>query len=427
MTTRLTRRGFVLGLAAGAGLATFGAQARRADRPVSMAAAGMRADGSDQQAAIQKLLSAGTPLDGEGATYCVSNNLRLMDGGLIQNATIKYIGPDIGKMNEYGVITAIKVSEPAILNVRIDRNSPKTKGQPCISGGLAIIGCKSPVVKDCEITGDGRGCGVLWRGKAGGRLSVTLIHDMTWEDDGASDDVLVGLALDGINTDNLISRVTVKNLFGFRAAGFPRGETRFKTKAVWTRGISHWTEPGGSGNQFADCQVSNVGQGFDTPGRGLSFERCSVTDCYTWGFKQNHNGDGTKFTDCVATRCGYAGFVFTQTHATAALNVRNIRLVRCRSIDSGTSDCTGSPTTSKTPVGEPALWGDPKPSGFLISGTAGLKPENIEIIGGEATDRYGRMAYAINNVTASRSIRADRAFVAKGFVRAATENVGLSD
>ncbi|QZO00605.1 hypothetical protein [Chenggangzhangella methanolivorans] len=216
----------------------------------------------------------------------------------------------------------------------------------------------------------------------------------------------------------------VKNLLGYRASGFPRGETRFQTKALWTRGISHWTGPGSSGNVFSDCQVSNVDQAFDAPGRGLRFERCSATDCYTWGFKQAHNGFGTRFTDCVATRCGYAGFVFSQTQAAGEMTVKVLRIVNCRSIDSGTSNCTGSPTTTSTPVGVPALWADPKASGFLFTGASGLSPEDVEILGGAATDRYGRMVFGVNNATASRTISVDRAFLSQGSASAPTANVG---
>jgi hypothetical protein len=396
----------------------------------SMKRLGIRTTG-DQRAALQNLLNKGYSLDGGGRTYKLSDAVNIPSGVTVSDVTFEYIGSDFGALTVVidgqtytvrGLLYVGAASKVVLEDVVIKRGTDRTKGIATTSAGVHLNEANGVTIRGLDVSGDGKGAGVLIEKSTNVKMSDFDIHDMTWEDNAATDDMLAGISISDTCANITIRDGRVRNLLGYRAGGFPVQFGSPQTLARWSRGI----EAGNFSNEnirITNVTLDNVDQGYDCFGPGITFNNCVARDCLTFGFKQANSFERSAFFGCLAIRCGYIGFVFNISNV--AFVGRLLELHGCRAIDCGTSDCTGSPARTTNVVAAP--WASPPPSGFGINGVTGKQVEAIRVAGGSAEDSYGRMVYGFGCFDDSEDVYVDPAFVSRGHTGAAVFGVGVRE
>jgi hypothetical protein len=216
----------------------------------------------------------------------------------------------------------------------------------------------SPIVlKNMDVTGNGKGTAVSMRNCAKVQIERLNIHDMIWA------------PFLGDNIFQVASAKSIKEDFGwnnFPLYSFRGGEKRFvrnrvreqiagmlivdtnDVQIVDTKIERLQTKIGGrlyplqadgltvtgvNNLVVRNCQFSKVWEGMDMTGSmcdGILVEDCTATDTLTFGFKLAHPKRNVKLVNCTSIRAGNTGFVMEP-------EVENIEFLRCRALETGGS------------------------------------------------------------------------------------------
>lgn len=391
------------------------ASAIRADE-LTLRSLGAVGDGkTDDRAAVEAALvkAAGAPVDGEGATYAIEGNIEVHNDVNLRNATFvqtmkpvditsyipsargkgtltvepasalrKMMGPlpmlgaeGIATYSDDPVLTdeqtkelmrtidlntlSINGTKEKPIAVRLEKvkinrgKSPQTGDDNCAAVFMRHV---SPIaLRNVEVTGNGKGCGISMRECANVRLERVNIHDMTWA------------PLLGDNIFEVTPGKSIKEDFGwnnFPIYSFRGGEKRFvrlrireqmagilivdtndvqlldckverlqakldgKMVPLQADGI---TLTGVTNFVMRNCEISKVWEGLDITGSmcdGILVENCTATDLLSYGFKLAHPKRNAKYVNCTSLRAGMVGFVMEP-------EMENIEFIHCRALETG--------------------------------------------------------------------------------------------
>jgi hypothetical protein len=263
-----------------------------------------------------------------------------------------------------------------IENVFINRGTDVSKGTFGAAAGLYITTCLRFRVLNVEVTGNGPGDGIQIRESAKFELVNPYVHDMAYKLVGATNDQIEGINVEVCAEWTLVNP-RVHDIRGDYGMGIT---TRF-SRGIQTSHARNFSILGGN--------IARVDQGIDLTGGDEGNTRWTVAnvivqDCYTWGIKAaNSARDGT-VSDCIAERCGLAGFVASgPSGGIMPIKSADIDFVGCTAYDCGESGAHFDPPTT---------------SGFLVMNHPGVPSDvnttrGIRFIGCRAIDREGNMDY----------------------------------
>lgn len=372
---------------------------------------GAVADGvTDDLAALQRVTNAsgltGIPVNGRGRSYGMVIppgtviGLQLTTGSKLRNLTISQ--QNFWSGGETRPLRANGISGFEVSDVKIKRNGGN--GEGAINTYTAQFNnCTDGDIIRLEITGNGVGYGILVNLCTRVTLLYPYVHDMTWQlavDPGSEQ--IVGIFVQS-STDCTIVSPKIVNLLGQIGAGAVEA---YQTDAI----------------DLADTlrclivfpQIDHVWEAIDVTGSGTNISLTCiggrVIDIYGYGYKFVHGVLGSSYIDCIAERCGLAGFIV----AASDKQIDDIVLLNCRSISSGATNVAGAHWAADSARG----------IGFLIKNndnvddTKGAK--NVRLIGCSATDPQltPTMRYAItveNMPSEACRPQLDRTWAASGF------------
>jgi hypothetical protein len=239
-------------------------------------------------------------------------------------------------------------------NIKVNRGRhPQTGNDNC--AGIYISHASPIVMRNIEVTGNGKGTGVSIRNCSKVQLERLNIHDMIWA------------PFIGDNVFEIASAKSIKQDFGwnnFPLYSFRGGEKRFvrlrvreqlagllvadasDVQLVDSKVERLQTEIGGrlyplqadgvtvtgvTNLLVRNCQFSRVWEGIDITGDlcdGIVCEDCRATDTLTFGFKLAHPKRNARLINCTSYRAGNTGFVMEP-------EVENIQFIRCRALETG--------------------------------------------------------------------------------------------
>ena len=372
---------------------------------------------TDDRAAIESALikSDGAPVDGEGAIYAVHGNIELKSNVDLRNATFvqtvrpvdiaKYIPSANGKgeltvqppealltkigelplMHASAVATysedpvlsaedlkavlpmielrtlAIRGSKDKPVSVRLENivvrrgSHPQTGGWE--AGGIMIYDASPVVLKNIEVTGDGKGTGVSIRNSSKIQLEKLNIHDMEWAPY-LGDNVLETVSIKSVKEDfgwntfpiykfdtarSRFVRVRIQEqIAGLELrdcedvelldSNFDRLQTKIgdslyplQTDGVTVGNVNNIT--------VKNCHFTKTWEGIDftsSYGDNFLYENCTSSDNFTFAFKLAHPKSNGKMINCTAHRAGNAGFVLEP-------EMENIEFHNCHAFETGSN------------------------------------------------------------------------------------------
>jgi hypothetical protein len=377
---------------------------------------GATGDGkTDDRAAIEAALvkAAGAEVDGEGATYAVHGNIAIHNDVNLRNATFvqtmkpvdisEYIPSAKGKgqltveppealremvgtlplLRADGVATysedvvlsdeqsnalmrtidlntlAITGTKDKPISVRMEKikvnrgTFPETGNDNC--AGIFMSHASPIVMRNIEITGNGKGTGISMRNCSKVQLERINIHDMIWA------------PYIGDNVFQVASAKSIKEDFGwnnFPIYSFRNDQKKFVRLRIreqiagmlvvdtndvqlvdskierlqakvggrlYPLQADGLTTTGVKNLLVKNCEFSEVWEGIDMTGslcEEIVCEDCKATDTLTFGFKLAHPKRNAKLINCTAYRAGLSGFVMEA-------EVENIEFIRCRALETG--------------------------------------------------------------------------------------------
>jgi hypothetical protein len=225
-------------------------------------------------------------------------------------------------------------------------------------GGGILIDRASPVImRDVEVTGDGKGAGISITNSSKLQLERLNIHDMIWSPY-VGDNVFDVASLKSIKEDFSWNTFPI---YQFNAASnrFVRARIREQITGLEVRDCADvnlldskiarlQTKLGGKliplqsdGVTLANvtkirvrnCDVSEVWEGIDFSdirGEDFVYENCTATDTFTFGFKLAHPKRNGKMINCTSYRAGDAGFVMEP-------EVQNVEFIQCHALETGSN------------------------------------------------------------------------------------------
>jgi len=370
---------------------------------------------TDDRAAIEAALThaAGATVDGEGATYAVHGNIAVHNDVDIRNATFvqtmmpvdirDYVPSATGKgslsveppqalramvgnlpmLSPQGVATytedatlsdeqanallrTINLNTLAITgekhkpvsvrmeNIKVNRGKyPETGSDDC--AGVFLSHASPIVMRNVEITGNGKGAGISMRDCSVATLEGINVHDMIWAPF-VGDNVLQDLTAKSIKEDfswndfplysfdrqrKKFVRMRVREqLAGILVvdshdvqiidATIERLQTTIDGR-LYPLQADGLTANGGSNLTVRNCKFADVWEGIDMTGRlidGIVCEDCSATNTLTFGFKLAHPKRNARLINCTSYGAGNSAFVMEA-------EVENVEFINCRALETG--------------------------------------------------------------------------------------------
>jgi len=240
-------------------------------------------------------------------------------------------------------------------HVKIDRGNHPDSGGRTDGAGIHLEYVSPATLQDVEITGDGKGTGLMISHCSHVRLDRLDIHDMTWAPY-AGDDIFDRFNVNEIREDfgwnvfpiyefrsaaKRFVRVRVQEqLVGiFMGLSSDIQVTNSKIRRLQTS-ISGGLYPLQSdgmtiGNtqhiKIDHCDLSRTWEAIDFTGKSgedLEVTHCTAADTIGWAFKIAHPKQHVRYADCIATRGGIAGFLI-------GADSDDVQLLRCQALETG--------------------------------------------------------------------------------------------
>ncbi len=375
---------------------------------------GAKGDGAtDDREAFMRALkdSAGQPLDGEGLTYAVHGSVAATGPVDLRNATLQQTaetfdtspfirsthvteapevtpkdalrqmvngvpllrhdgvavyrddpvvtGPEREKLRTMLNIRTLFISGTSekpvsvkLENIKILRGNHPDAGMHSNAAGLYLVNASPLILRDVEITGDGKGAGLQINNCRPVRIDRLNIHDIRWAPY-QGDVPFTGevLARDfGWNNSPIYDfddraghfiRVRVQEqLAGLMLTSSDDVEiTNARVERIGTMidgKFLPWqadgiTVSGVKNLVMRDCVISEVWEGIDFTGKGVNGfrqENIRISDCFSYSFKYAHPQKNGKVINCVSEGAGFKGF-------TIGAECENIEFINCVSRETG--------------------------------------------------------------------------------------------
>lgn len=406
---------------------------------------GAKGDGiTDDRAVIEKALNeaGGKPVDGEGLAYAVDGTVRVRAGVDLRNATFKQTagsfdtarfirstrnsnppevkpadalrqmvnglpllrhdgiasypedpevtGADREALRKMLTVRTLFIHGEAgkpvpvrLENVKVLRGAHADAGMHSNSAGVYLVEAAPVVLKNVEITGDGKGSGLFVQGCKKVRMDGVNIHDILWAP--YQGDVHVSaasLAADfGWNNSPIYDfnertgrfvRVRVQEqLTGLTLtysedveivnSRIERIGTRIEGKFVpWQADGA--TISGVKNLTMRDCVITQVWEGIDFTGKGVDGflqENIRISDTFAYGFKYAHPQRNGRVLNCTSTRAGFKSFIIGS-------ECENIEFTGCAALETGVGSPWKRPGRERNGI-----------SGFELDFDALHSPKNI--------------------------------------------------
>jgi hypothetical protein len=357
--------------AAGAGLLARTWASDGSVRPQGFGAVGngFANDTAAVMASLRAAFDSGRPVDGGGAVFAVSGNLRFQrqTRPWIRSLRLRQLNPS----DDRKTLNLVDCQSIRIDRLEINVGPAKDRGYMNASGGLWVQGGSGHRISNVEVFGHGKNSLIAIWNTRGGSYANLQVRDAEFDDPRATDDVMQGIWLNR-NIDCVIEKPRVWNLGGnasFRGRAFRNlrtrgialgGNVRCSVIEPMVRDVDQGIDFSGSDGN-ADCRVSG-GRAFQCTSVGLKFAN-SAQNCRASGFISERCGaqgflvsgpsevlprqtSGIELSDCVALDSGYNGFPTTtagfliQAGARAAgplvFYPKGVRFIRCRAVDTQT-------------------------------------------------------------------------------------------
>lgn len=380
---------------------------------VTLRSLGAKGDGqTDDRAALQAALQsqAGKEIDGEGLTYAVNGSVSVTADVALKNLTLvetqgsfdtsKFIrstrnpnppavtppdaltrmvngmpwmrpdgvakypedpvlaAPDVEAMRAMANIRTLFIhgseARPVSVkleNVKILRGQHPEAGMHSNSAGLYLVQACPLTLTNVDVSGDGKGAGVMIHQCRKVRLDRVSIHDILWApypgDLNFTAEVLTTFGwnnsplYDYSERDKRFIRVRIQEpLTGLLLANSEDVEVvncRIERLGTKVEGkFVPWQADGATVSAvknlvMRDCEISHVWEGIDFTGRGVDGflqENIRIRDTFSYGFKYAHPQKNGKVINCVSERAGYRSF-------TIGSETENIEFVNCVARETG--------------------------------------------------------------------------------------------
>lgn len=384
-----------------------------ASPPVTLRSLGAKGDGkTDDRAAIQTALQShpGESIDGEGLTYAVNGSISVTVDVDLKNLTLQQIqgsfdtsklirstknssppsvrppealtrmingvpwlradgiasypedplieGADLAAIREMVTIRTLFIrgteQKPVSIqleNVQVLRGDHPEAGMHSNSAGLYLVLACPLTLTNVDISGDGKGAGLMIDLCRKVRLDKVNIHDILWAPyPGDVNFTAEELGIFGWNNsplydyserDKRFVRVRIQEpLTGLQLVRSEDVEiirSRIERLGTKVEGkFVPWQADGAtiSGVKnlvLRDCEISQVWEGIDFTGRGVDGfvqENIHIRDTFSYGFKYAHPQKNGKVIHCVSERAGYRSF-------TIGSETENVEFVNCIARETG--------------------------------------------------------------------------------------------
>lgn len=266
--------------------------------------------------------------------------------------------------------------------VKVLRGSHADAGMHSNSAGLYLVHASPLTLTDVEISGDGKGSGLLIHSCRKVRMDRVNIHDILWApyqgDVHFSAEVLTAFGwnnspiYDFSEREGRFIRVRVQEqLTGLTLtqsedveminSRIERIGTKVEGKFVpWQADGA--TISGVKNLVMRDCVFSDVWEGIDFTGKGVDGfmqENIRIHDTFAYGFKYAHPQKNGKVINCISERAGYKGFIIGSESV-------NIEFVNCVARETGVKSYWKKPGRERNGI-----------AGFDLNFDAEHSPENI--------------------------------------------------
>lgn len=366
LTRRLLIGGGLSAAAAGLLARTWSSDGAADPRDFGAHGNGAADDTAAVMAALENAFDGGRPVDGGGAVFGISGDLRI-HGRVhpwIRSLRLRQLNPS----DDRKTLNLVDCQSIRIDRLEIDVGAARARGYMNESGGLWIQGGSGHRVNNVEVFGAGKNSLIAIWNTRGSSFTNLQVHDAEFDDRKAADDVMQGIWLYR-NTDCVLDSARVWNLGGnasFRGRAFRNlrtrglalsGNLRCSIVAPLVHDVDQGIDISGSEGNVG-CSVSG-GRAFQCTSVGLKFAN-SAENCRASGFTSErcgaqgflvsgpqdplpHQTSGIDLSDCVAIDSGYNGF----PEATAGFMVqagagatgplvfypKGVRFIRCRAVD----------------------------------------------------------------------------------------------
>lgn len=297
------------------------------------------------QSAVDDAHTNGYTLAGEGKTYAVAGNIVLPATGRIEDATFLQTTPGAATQTLRRIDLTFLSGPWTLKRVKVDRGTDITAGV-FTDGPLGInftgvtLGL---TLEDVEVTGDGKGTGILFLNCRNVRVDGMWIHDMTWQ----SADTPQGEQMQGIRVqdcdDVQVRDFVIENLLVDVVAMPPSSSPLIYSPNMQSDGIV----VGDSRDvAFIDGVVRQVGEGIDVAGTDpqgqnwterLWMINVKMEDIYAYGQKWAYKTLDCGVINCQSLRCGIAGFMVSGSGFPLDSAANNIKFTSCNAIDTGSN------------------------------------------------------------------------------------------
>lgn len=173
---------------------------------------------------------SGQWLDGEGKTCGSAVNIVLNPvDSLLRDVTLKDLNCTRPNARVLSTVQSVTTVGVRLVKVRLDRNCLPSAGDPNNSGGGWFANIRDFHADDLEVTGDGKGKGLLFADGRGICQDVELnrpsVHDIRWQGPDPGREPIDGLRFNGCSNVTIVDR-RIYNLLGnvsegsYRSAAF---------------------------------------------------------------------------------------------------------------------------------------------------------------------------------------------------------------
>ena len=281
---------------------------------------------ANDKVAVLAALNSGKAVDGENRTFGIVGSCEPTPAGLaLANARLKQLTPSATTRT----LHLAGVADWFLLNVSIDMGGLATAGTIGNTFGLHIDGGSGSLYKVLVENG-GPSTAIAIHNASNVVVEYCTVQGMAWNLSGITDDTVQGLWL--LNVQNAtIEGCTLKPV-----AGVNNGlATKRFSRAFVLSGTTYLA--------ISNCRASGWDQGFDFTGSDgnsrFLVASCHVSDIGTYGFKFANTASNGQVTGCIASDCGFAGFVVSPWSANLSpvLNSQKISFGNCRAYRTGSN------------------------------------------------------------------------------------------
>lgn len=287
---------------------------------------------TDDRAALQAAINAGTPINGGGATYGVSGRLDLISGSRLENITLKQLSPSATSITLY----SDNADNIVLQDVTVDMGGLFTAGTTNGLSGIRIKGtnastlAENPRLIRVRVTNGGPSSAIAIMFTNNAYLEDCVVDGMEWNLTGITDDIHQSI---WFTTNTNLTAVRCRAL---EVIGTNNGVSTLK----YTRGFAI---AGNTGLKLLNCHSEGVDQGYDSSGSvgnvNFQYLNCRAHQVGTWGFKFANTASAGVVANCIASEAGSAGFVVSggQNLGASEPNSQYIQFSNCLAYNTGSN------------------------------------------------------------------------------------------